>query len=214
VWTSGRFVTMLDEKDNPVCVHTRNIFWGWGCYRYVKVPSSPYKRGRKGTCKRIQTFLGLVQSAEGVAVSSHSNCVLERAKNSLSLTCVRGFIWIFRVTPPTLKNIPNGNMYTNVFYTPYFAELTSVIYKPATHSHLEPGLLSPHLWLGPLTALNSFAKTIYCPGSIIGSPNSTLTSSFLDCQILWNLHPPETANNFTNKLKNLSPFSEHFVQMF
>jgi hypothetical protein len=28
VWTSGRFVNMLDEKDNPVCVHTRNILWG------------------------------------------------------------------------------------------------------------------------------------------------------------------------------------------
>jgi hypothetical protein len=59
VWTSGRFVNMLDEKDIPVCVHTRNILWGWGCYRYVKVPSSPYKRGRKGTCKRIQTFWNL-----------------------------------------------------------------------------------------------------------------------------------------------------------
>jgi hypothetical protein len=28
VWTSGRFVNMLDEKDNHVCVHTRNILWG------------------------------------------------------------------------------------------------------------------------------------------------------------------------------------------
>jgi hypothetical protein len=28
VWTSGRFVNMLDEKGNPVCVHTRNILWG------------------------------------------------------------------------------------------------------------------------------------------------------------------------------------------
>jgi hypothetical protein len=52
VWTSGRFVNMLDEKDILVCVHTRNILWAWGCFRYVKVPSSPYKRGREGTCKR------------------------------------------------------------------------------------------------------------------------------------------------------------------
>jgi hypothetical protein len=59
VWTSGRFVNMLDEKDILVCVHTRNILWGWGCFRHVKVPSSPYKRGRKGTCKRIQTFWNL-----------------------------------------------------------------------------------------------------------------------------------------------------------
>jgi hypothetical protein len=28
VWTSGRLVDMLDEKDNPVCFHTRNILWG------------------------------------------------------------------------------------------------------------------------------------------------------------------------------------------
>jgi hypothetical protein len=56
VWTSGRFVNMLDEKDILVCVHTRNILWAWGCFGYVKVPSPPYKRGREGTCKRIQIF--------------------------------------------------------------------------------------------------------------------------------------------------------------
>jgi hypothetical protein len=28
VWTSGRFVNMLDKKDNHACVHTRNIPWG------------------------------------------------------------------------------------------------------------------------------------------------------------------------------------------
>jgi hypothetical protein len=78
VWTSGRFVNMLDEKDNPVCVHTGNILRGQGCYRYVKVPSSPYKRGRKGTCKRIQTFLELVLLAKGITVSLRSHSVLER----------------------------------------------------------------------------------------------------------------------------------------
>jgi hypothetical protein len=56
VWTSGRFVNMLDEKDILVRVHTRNIPWAWGCCRYVKVPSSPYKRGREGTCKQIRLF--------------------------------------------------------------------------------------------------------------------------------------------------------------
>jgi hypothetical protein len=59
VWTSGRFVNMLDEKDIFVCVHTRNIPWAWGCFWYVRVPSSPYKRGREGTCKRIQIFENL-----------------------------------------------------------------------------------------------------------------------------------------------------------
>jgi hypothetical protein len=56
VWTSGRFVNMLGEKDILVCVHTGNILWAWGRFWYVKVPSSPYKMGREGTCKRIQTF--------------------------------------------------------------------------------------------------------------------------------------------------------------
>jgi hypothetical protein len=82
VWTSGRFVNMLGGKDDLVCVHTGNILWGWGCCRHVKVPSSPYKRGRKGTCKRIQTFLELVLLAEGITVSLRSYIVLERVKNS------------------------------------------------------------------------------------------------------------------------------------
>jgi hypothetical protein len=59
VWTSGRFVNMLDEKDILVCVQTRNILWARGCFRYVKVPTSPYKRGPEGTCKRIQAFWNL-----------------------------------------------------------------------------------------------------------------------------------------------------------
>jgi hypothetical protein len=78
VWTSGRFVNMLDEKDILVCVHTRNILWAWGCFRYVKVPSSPNKRGREGTCKRDSDFLELVLPAEGITVSLSSHFVLER----------------------------------------------------------------------------------------------------------------------------------------
>jgi hypothetical protein len=56
VWTSGRIVNVWDEKDILVCVHIRNILWDRGRFRNVKVPSSPYKRGREGTCKWIQTF--------------------------------------------------------------------------------------------------------------------------------------------------------------
>jgi hypothetical protein len=65
VWTSGRFVNMLYKKDILVCVHTRNNLWAWGCFRYVKVPSSPYKRGREGTCKRIQIFGNLCNLRRG-----------------------------------------------------------------------------------------------------------------------------------------------------
>jgi hypothetical protein len=51
VWTSGRLVNIWDEKDILICVHIRNILRARGCFRNVKVPSSPYKRGREGTCK-------------------------------------------------------------------------------------------------------------------------------------------------------------------
>jgi hypothetical protein len=59
VWTSGRLVNVWDVKDIHVHVHTRNILCVRGCFRNVKVPLSPYKRGREGTCKRIHNFWGL-----------------------------------------------------------------------------------------------------------------------------------------------------------
>jgi hypothetical protein len=49
--------------------------------------------------------------------------------------------------PSNLGNIPNVNMYTNVFYIPWFTGLISYIYKLATSSHLKPGLLRWRLWL-------------------------------------------------------------------
>jgi hypothetical protein len=60
VWTSGRLVNVWNGKDILVCVHIRNILWARGCFRNVKVPLSPYKRGREGTCKQIHKFLELV----------------------------------------------------------------------------------------------------------------------------------------------------------
>jgi hypothetical protein len=99
VWTSVRFVNMLGGKDDPVCVHTGNILRGWGCYRHVKVPSSPYKRGRKGTCKRIQTFGNLCYLQR----ESQSLCALTLYLNVLrTFTRVRVVIRIFRVPPTPL----------------------------------------------------------------------------------------------------------------
>jgi hypothetical protein len=89
VWTSGRFVNMLDKKDILVCVHTGNIPWAGGCCRYVKVPSSPYKRGREGTCKRIQIFGNLCNLQRGL----QSLCALTLCLNvlrTLSLSRVFG----------------------------------------------------------------------------------------------------------------------------
>jgi hypothetical protein len=83
-----------------VCVHIRIILRARGCYRHVKVPSSPYKRGRKGTCKRIQTFLELVLLAERFTVSLRPNLVRERVEIS---TRVRVVIRILRVPPNTPK---------------------------------------------------------------------------------------------------------------
>jgi hypothetical protein len=56
VWTSGRLVNVLDKKDILVCVHTRNILWAWGCFRNVKVPSSPYKRGARARVNGFRFF--------------------------------------------------------------------------------------------------------------------------------------------------------------
>jgi hypothetical protein len=98
VWASGRFVNVLDKKDILVCVHTRNILWAWGCFGNVKVPSSPYKRGREGTCKRIQIFGNLCnllrQSQSLSALTLYLN-----VSRTLPLSHVRGIIRIFRVTP-------------------------------------------------------------------------------------------------------------------
>jgi hypothetical protein len=89
---------MLDEKDILVCVDTRNILWGWGCFRYVKVPSSPYKRGREGTCKRIQSFWNLCnQQRELQSLRILTVCL--NVLRILSLTRVWEVIRIFWVTP-------------------------------------------------------------------------------------------------------------------
>jgi hypothetical protein len=49
--------------------------------------------------------------------------------------------------PSNQKNIPNVNTYMNVFYISY-------IYKPATSSHVKPGLLRQRLGLGFLLFVN------------------------------------------------------------
>jgi hypothetical protein len=74
VWTSGRFVNVLDKKDILVCIHTRNIPWAWGCFWYVKV-HLPIKGGCEGTCKRIQIFGNLCNQQK----ESQSLCALTRA---------------------------------------------------------------------------------------------------------------------------------------
>jgi hypothetical protein len=66
----------------------------------------------------------------------------------------RGF-YIPRI-PSNLENIPSVNTYMNVFYISWFAGLISYIYKSATSSHFQPGLLKCRLWLGLFPDSRSF----------------------------------------------------------
>jgi hypothetical protein len=80
-----------------------------------------------------------------------------------------------------LRNIPNVNMYMNIFYIPWFAELISYIYKPATRSHLEPRLLALLLWLGPFT--------------IFALPWRRFTGRQLPALHRWDFHRSRTSPN-------------------
>jgi hypothetical protein len=63
--------------------------------------------------------------------------------------------------PSNLGNILRVNMYMNVFYIPWFADLTSYIYKSATSSHFKPRIFveTSLTWL-PLN-LRSFIHEIH-----------------------------------------------------
>jgi hypothetical protein len=99
LWTSGRLVNIWDGNDIHVCVHTGNILWARGYFQNVKVPSSPYKRGREGTYKWIHNFGSLSILWEILSLLSRHRC----AWTSLlcSLSCVRRSYPDFRI-PPTL----------------------------------------------------------------------------------------------------------------
>jgi hypothetical protein len=67
---------------------TLGIFLGSeGYFRNVKFPSSPYKRGREGTCKRIHNFWGLSSLLEIPGLLQRHLCTwTERVRFSL-LSC-------------------------------------------------------------------------------------------------------------------------------
>jgi hypothetical protein len=89
--------------------------------------------------------------------TSHKNCERETKnlqKSVLASTVVNSFtralappfigrrrdFYIPKI-PSKLRNIPSVNMYMNVFYISWLAGLISYIYKPATSSHAQLGLL-------------------------------------------------------------------------
>jgi hypothetical protein len=109
VWTSGRLVNVWDEKDICVCVHIRNILWARGCFRNVKVPSSPYKRGREGMCNGIHNFGSLSSLWEILSLLSRHHCTWTSLLFSLSHV-FGDLIRIFEYHPPnTSKTKHNAN---------------------------------------------------------------------------------------------------------
>jgi hypothetical protein len=83
--------------------------------------------------------------------------------------------------PSNLENIRNVNMYMNVFHIPWFAELISYIYKPATSSHFKPGLfeMASLTWL-PRTSEVSFTKIITHQDSRIEDSWNSRIHNFLN----------------------------------
>jgi hypothetical protein len=90
----------------------------------------------------MQTFKSEAQTQEETKnplKTAHASKVV----NPLTRALVPPFIGIRRdfyipKVPSNLRNIPNVNIYMNVFYIPY-------IYEHATSSHIKPGLLRRRL---------------------------------------------------------------------
>jgi hypothetical protein len=102
-----------------------------------------FPNGYARICKRTKTR-NLRKSILASKVVNPFTCAFEPHP---TFTGRRRDFYILRL-PSNLGNIPSVNMYMSVFYIPWFAELISYIYKLATRSHLESGLLALLLWLG------------------------------------------------------------------
>jgi hypothetical protein len=87
---------MWDEKDILVCVHIRNILRARWCFQNVKVPSSPYKRRRGGTCKFIHYYWKLVPLV-GDSLSLTASLLLLNVLAVSPLSRVRGSCPFFRI---------------------------------------------------------------------------------------------------------------------
>jgi hypothetical protein len=151
MWTSGRLVNVWnqprksrDVKDIYVCVHTGNIPQTRGYFRNVKVPSSPYKRGREGTCKRIHNFWGEHRLSEILCLpfAVLVTCVLD--------SCVWGLHLIFE-PPNTGPYCPRHRRFplpppSSATTTDDICSLTPMLAcppSPTAHLLLLVGLLPP-----------------------------------------------------------------------
>jgi hypothetical protein len=87
------------------------------------------------------------------------------------------------IIPSDLENIPNGNMYINVFSYPVICG-TNFGYLQTCHlSTLKSGLLVPRLWLGSFVTLPSPTRIDESSPPGFGGPNSTPKSSFPNCYV-------------------------------
>jgi hypothetical protein len=85
VWTSGRLVNIYEMEMTFMYVFTLGIFFELeGIFGRVKVPSSPYKRGREGTCKWIHNFGSLSILWEILSLLPRYCCVWTSLLCSLS----------------------------------------------------------------------------------------------------------------------------------
>jgi hypothetical protein len=91
----------------------------------------------------MQTFKSTTQftkkETRNLLKTAHASKVVNPFTRALAPPFTRDF-YIMKI-PSNQRNIPTVNMYMNVFYTPRFAGLISHFYKPATSSHIKPGLL-------------------------------------------------------------------------
>jgi hypothetical protein len=120
----------------------------WGSENWMEAPNTRFPNEHKKACKSEGTRF----PRKSVSTSNVVN-PFTRALKPPFIGRRKDF-YIPRLSS-NLKNILSVNMYKNVFYTPWFAKLISHIYKSATSSHLEPGLLRLHLWLSLSSTFDS-----------------------------------------------------------
>jgi hypothetical protein len=124
--------------------------------------------------------------------------------------------------PSNLENIPNENMYKNVFYISWFAGLISYIYKSATSSHFKPGLfeIASLTWL-PRTSEISCTKIItHWDSQTEASRNSRVHDfmSFTRFQSSWNrqrnCEPKPTSEITSWNIKRIATHAEFNMTSF
>jgi hypothetical protein len=127
---------------------------GRQCWGVRKIGWSP-------RTQKFRTLITQVMKAaerrQGISESIHSRQKLWIPLHVPSRPLLQGDEGNFYIPkiPSKLGNIPSVNTYKNVLYIPWFAGLISYIYKPATSSHVKPGLFE----VASLTWLLSYFQT-------------------------------------------------------